>query len=315
LWLLLLQHKAGMKRTIATAWMFWVCIAMGIAQTDSLDKEKGFSFMPLKHNTGFSINPDNPCIRLANVGSKWKNMVGSSIPIVQYSFKGHTIVAQVSGYVELFDISKDQIMSWQLWRGNLGADFYYYPRLKNKKATLGIGLMFHHESQHVTDIWSFYDEFLWPGYFDNGSARSFEYRGLDVQYTIEHKKIPLQWFNRALVRFFPQPLLEEATRQQTSAYAFETGLRYKVHKRGGWVYGNAYYEQVNNQFTTTHNLYRGNWNKQPFLYRMYEVGYWMQSTKTDRSMNFFFTWGQSNGRGLNFLKIYKDVGGGIRFNI
>ncbi|HYG15883.1 MAG TPA: hypothetical protein VEC12_09030 [Bacteroidia bacterium] len=267
-----------------------LCISIqGIAQKDTVPFADRFTLLPVPHRPDFSISPDYPTIRMSNADSKWHNMLGGNVPLVEYNQSGHKGVIATSGYVELHNVAEDQLMSWQLWRGNLGLDFYYYPRLRSQQHSLRLGALFHHESQHVTDMdWYAFIYLKNPALFQNASARSFEYQALDIKHEWMLKRVPVMLYNRVMVRTFSEPMLDSATRQMLSSFTIESGIRVRIED-GFWVYTQGYYESIRNNFVAAESPYIGNWNKQPFKYLYGEVGVWLTPNRNSRSMNFYLT--------------------------
>lgn len=286
------------------------------AQTDSI----GFSLLPKQQERNLSINPDFACVKFMRTGSKWNNKVGATIPLLKYSTAKQYISLNMAGFINLHDISENQLMSWQMWRGNLGLDINYRPLHDSKHHNLVVSILLHHESQHVTDINAFGEEFLggaWQGlYFNNASARSFEYAGIQVKDEYEVAGTGFSLYGMLNARIFSVPVLPNAVRQQTSAFATELGFRYKPFRnKQHFIYLHTYYEQVLNDFVGAKSQYQSFWNKQPFVYNIYELGFFLANARNKNNISVFAGYNNSNGRGLDFVRQYSEMYGGIRFNL
>ncbi len=291
-----------------------ISIKYSYSQTDSL----GFTFLPQQYQRQLSINPDFSCVKLTRTGYRWDNSVGATIPLVGYSTPKKYLSVSMAGFINLHDISDNQLMSWQMWRGNLGFDIQFFPFKNNTQHSFSLTALLHHESQHVTDLYTFSDEFLKPSFFpfDNASARSFEFVGLEVKDVYNIPETRLNLYGAVTARYFSKPVLPNAVRQQISAYSTEIGVQYKVSKKHNHLlYLHYFYEQVLNDFVSVSSPYRTFWNKQPFAYKRYELGLFLTNAKNKNNFSVFAGHNNSNGRGLDFLRQYQEWYYGIRFNL
>ncbi len=283
------------------------------SQTDSLK----VTFLPQQYQRQLSINPDFACVKLMRTGYRWDNTVGATIPLVGYSTPKKYLSLSMAGFINLHDISDNQLMSWQMWRGHLGFDIKFFPFKNNTQHTFSLTALLHHESQHVTDLYTFSDQFLKPAfYFDYASARSFEFIGFEVKDEYSIPETRLKIYGALTARYFSKPILPTAIRQQKSAYAVEIGIQYKIAKKQNHLfYLHTFYEQVLNDFVGVTSPYRSFWNKQPFIYRRYELGLFLAHPKNKNNLSVFAGYNNSNGRGLDFLQQYQEFYYGIRFNL
>ena len=284
------------------------------SQTDSL----GFEFLPKQYQRQLSINPDFSCVKLTRTGYRWDNSVGATIPLAGYTTQKQYLSLSMAGFINLHDISDNQLMSWQMWRGNLGFDIKFYPFKNNTQHTFSLTALLHHESQHVTDIYTFSDEILKPFIFvfDNASARSFEFVGLEVKDVYNIPETRFNLYGAVTARYFSKPVLPNAARQQKSAYSAEIGVKYKLSKKhNNLLYLHTFYEQVLNDFEGASSPYRTSWNKKPFVYRRVELGVFLTHPKNKNNASFFVGYNNSNGRGLDFIRQYTEFYYGIRFNL
>ncbi len=263
-----------------------------------------------------SIHPDFACIKLTQDSGSWKNMVGQTFGFAAAETGHMNISVAISGFIELHDIT-GQFMSWQMWRGNLGAGLYLEHKKLNRQLPLKSKLIlqtgWNHESQHVTDMKTFIAEYTnlpHPDSFNNGTARSFEYITVQLHYLLQTNNEQWNLIIRPGFRYYPQPLLADARRNQKYAFGIEAGIHRKIRKL--WdVYIHGLYESINNDYVSNGFPYKYHWNKQPLLYRQIEAGLGFNYNK--KQCNLFMRYSNSNGRGLDYLRTFECVGGGFRF--
>jgi len=251
-------------------------------------------------------------------GSKWSNMVGTTVGLVNYENSKMRISFSLSGFISVHDYSKYQFMSWQLWRGNLGSSIFFDSRKLDKKLSrngrLITELGWYHESQHATDVLGYVYTFMNPVYanpfsFSNADIRSFEYfvTGLCYDWSGPGKKWRL--FLNPRYRYFPSSLLLNE-RQLTNAFSVEGGIHRRLNKVLT-TYIQGFYEKIHNSFVAKKKYYKGNWDKEPFIYQNLELGVTYQN-EDKKQLNLFVNYSRSNGRGLDFTALYREYGIGFR---
>lgn len=266
--------------------------------------------------TPLSIHPDFQCIKISKDAGNWKNMAGQTFGLVRLKTATTEISSAASGYVELHDMSP-QFMSWQLWRGNLGIIIYLEDQRVNRllfpRSRLIIQLGWHHESQHASDLKTYVREYTVLQYsadFNNASARSFEFLHAQAHYIFNTRSGRWVFVLRPGYRYYPQPLLSQATRNLQSAYSLELGIHRKIqHSMGIYIHG--CYESIQNGFRNAGYPYKYNWDGEPLIYRQLEAGLTLVHGK--RECSIFTRYNHSNGRGLDFLRTFEQVGCGLRF--
>lgn len=313
--------------TSRIGWSVFLCcfgLALnGLAQdftTDSSVADSGFQWTllptPNEHRLELphSINPDFHTFKMTRSGGKWRNMVGHNFGLVALEWPGLAVTAGPAGFVELHDFDKHQFMSWQLWRGNVGFNTYWDLKKLNqslgKDSRLLFSLGWFHESQHAADVPNYVTRLtnLTVFTFENGAMRSFEF--YEAQVYFMQQSGPLQLLLNAGGRYYPKPLLSTSRWHLESSFFGEIGLSGKVHQFVS-LYANGYLEQVNNNFHSNEHGYILEWSAEPFLYRKMEVGIDLHNDQKQR-FQFFGTYNYSNGRGLDFVRVYQEYGAGIR---
>ncbi len=296
----------------------------GMATEEAPSKriEKGIRFSALTsaHDAllqmPVSIHPDYACIKLSQDSGLWRNMVGQTFGFIKAESGQWIASTAISGFVELHDLI-GQFMSWQMWRGNLGANLYlehlYLNRRFPLKSKLVLQIGWNHESQHVSDMKSFIKEYTnlpHPDSFNNATVRSFEYISLQLHYLLRTNNEKWSIIIRPGYRYFPGPIMIDAGRHQKYALSFEAGIHRRVRKL--WeVYLHGFYERITNDYVNTGYPYKIPWNKQPLLYRQVEAGLAFSYNK--KQCDIFMRFSHSNGRGLDYLRSMKWLGGGFRF--
>jgi hypothetical protein len=265
-----------------------------------------------------SINPDFYCMRMSRWGSKWNNLVGSTVGLVNYDNKKVRVSLSLSGFVSVHDYSKYQFMSWQLWRGNLGSSIFFnssnFDKLLGKNGKVVAELGWYHESQHATDVIGYVYTFLEPPFsdphwFNNADIRSFQYFVAGVCYDWQIPGKNWRLFLNPRYRHFPKSLLRNE-RILINAFSTEAGIHYKLNK-SFTTYVQGFFEKINNAFVAKEKHYKSNWNKDPFIYQNLEVGLTYQ-TEEKKQFNLFLNYSNSNGRGLDFIIQYREFGAGFR---
>jgi len=295
------------------------CYAQGFA-ADSTVADSGFKWSllptPNEHRLGLphSINPDFHTFKMTKSGGKWRNMVGHNFGLVALEWPGLAVTAGPAGYVELHDFDQHQFMSWQLWRGNVGFNTYWDFKKLNQSLGKGnrilLSLGWFHESQHATDVPNYVERLtnLTVFTFENGAMRSFEF--YEGQLYFVQQSGPVQLLLNVGGRYYPKPLLSTSRWHLENSVFGEIGISGKVHQFIS-LYGNGYFEQVNNNFYSNEHGYILKWSAEPFLYRKLEAGIELHNDQRQR-FHFFGTYNHSNGRGLDFVRVYKEYGAGIR---
>lgn len=262
-----------------------------------------------------NIDPDSYSIELSKMGGKWNNKIGGAYSVELLDNRKFNITTSLGGFVNIYDYSKNQSLSWQLWRGNLGLTALF--EVKEINFILNSGrfiteLSWIHESDHATDVKGFTYHFtnLSPQDFNNGGARSFEYYKINSKYLFNSRNN--KWmFNIGIgYKYFSKPQLENTKQMLQNSFLFETGIKRNIFSRG-YLYSDFYYENINNSFVADQQGYTGNWNQEPFIYRILETGIGYIDNK-ERILNLFIRYSKSNGRGLDFTESSEVYGLGLR---
>jgi hypothetical protein len=276
-------------------------------QIDSLKSEQFIN--------NLSIDPDSYSLVLSKIGSKWNNKVGGEYYINVLNNQKFKVGASIGGFVNIHDFNENQILSWQLWRGSLGISTFFELHNVNwltKSGRFITELSWMHESQHATDVYGYTYQFtnIDPENFSNGSIRTFEYYKLKANYFCHLPNDKWQLILSLGYKYFPNPQGFNIQRILLNSSLLETGIERKVFKRG-FLYSMFYYENIHNNFVAQEQNYKGNWNKEPFIYRIFENGIGYINCK-DKMINMFFYYSKSNGRGLDFIEVSESTGLGLR---
>ena len=262
-----------------------------------------------------TIDPDAFSNILGKVGETWNNKVGGSYSLILRRGNTLNIGARIGGFVNINNFDRGGFFSWQLWRGSPGLYAFFELRdtkwlSKGKRLWIEIG--YSHESQHITDLTGYQFVFI-DRQAQNlriNPVRSFEYFKTKVSYSSSSNNDRWQLTPTLGYKLFPNPLQSFVERDLTHAVFAEIAVNYKI-KRTIFLYGNAYYEAIYNRFSSEENYFKESWEGQAFQYRMAEIGLSFINSK-DQFISLFLSYTKSNGRGMDFLKQYEEIGWGMR---
>jgi len=262
-----------------------------------------------------NIDPDSYSIELSKMGGKWNNKIGGAYSVELLDNRKINLATSLGAFVNLHDYSKNQSLSWQLWRGNLGLTALFEVKDINfifNSGRLITKLSWIHESDHATDVVGYTNHFtnISSQDFNNGGARSFEYYKVSSKYFCNSRNN--KWmFNIGIgYKYFSKPQLENTKQMLQNSFLFETGIKRNIFRRG-YLYSEFYYENIKNSFVADQQGYTGSWNKEPFIYRILENGIGYVDNK-ERILNLFIRYSKSNGRGLDFIEVSEVYGLGLR---
>ena len=105
-------------------------------------------------------------------------------------------------------------------------------------------------------------------------------------------------------------MLLSAQRLLLNSYIVEAGIEKAIFK-GGFIYTKVYFEHINNDYVNTDYGFRDAWNKEPFVYRLFELGF-AYVNKRDKVFNGFIGYSNSNGRGFYFFDTHQTYTYGMR---
>ena len=257
-----------------------------------------------------SIDPDGFSMVVSRIGEKWNNKIGGEYDIDFLKGKRFSFGSSIGGFVNIHNFDEGQELSWQLWRGSVGISAFCDFHITDK-SDIKAELSWIHESQHATDINAYTRKFILnPGLYDNAIARSFEYIKLNIGYLTQ---FPNNNWHQSLIlgyRYYPLPLGYNSNRILLNSLSLEAGVDRKIYKRF-YFYSSFYFENIYNNFIAGERNYLGDWFLEPFKYRILEIGLGNRNAK-DKTLNLFFCFSNSNGRGLDFLQVSQSFGVGLR---
>lgn len=265
-----------------------------------------------------SIDPDSYSIVLSKQGNKWNNKIGAGYDLEIICKQRYNLRFLLGGFVNIHDFSTQQAFSWQLWRGNVGAGLEYKiksPIWFSKISYLTTEISWHHESQHVTDLIGYTQEFtnITPEEFNNGGIRSFEYYKLSITYVCNVITDKYRLAVSTGYKYFPAPELDNTRKMLLSSVYLETGIERNISK--DWhLYTSFFFESLRNCFISEEWKYRGNWNKEPLKFNILECGFTYRKVEGP-SIGVFVDYSSSNGRGLDFPMYAKTFGAGLRMEL
>lgn len=293
---------------------------MLFAQTSSANYEKSIKFLPQvspRQLFPISINPDNYTIRLSINGGKWRNRVGIQPGILGFQSGGFSGAIAIEGFVELHDFQEQQLLSWQLWRGNIGLNsFWMWEKLNaavggkwRQKWLFELG--WDHESQHVTDVDNFFRVFQTEDVNEllNPTLRSFEYIKAKTHLQLFSPDSLWSFYGLVGFRYFFTPVHDDVNRENKVSVETEIGVHRHISPLIN-LYFHYFYEHISHQ----QSIISGQLNPFPLRYRIWETGFSLRN-RHYRELNIFFSHSNSNGRGIDYFKTYSDFGVGLRLRL
>lgn len=266
------------------------------------------------YNKNISIDPDSYSIVLSDIGKKSNNKIGGEYDINILKIQNFNFRSSLGGFINIHNFNEGQKLSWQLWRGSFGISTFFEfhnSNLSTKSKQFIIEFSWIHESQHATDLNLYTHLFISvPQIFNNSSARSFEYFKLKSNYIAHSSNEKWQLVLSLGYKYYPKPLVLNSQRILLNSFLFETSIERRILKRG-FLYSKFYYENIYNDFIAKNQNYKGDWIKEPFIYRIFENGIGYRNSK-DKIINLFFYYSKSNGRGLDFIVFSESIGCGLR---
>lgn len=266
-----------------------------------------------------SIDPDANNMRLGKLGPRWNNNVGGEFGLIRFQRRKMFLGIVTGGFVNIHDYDSKQAFSWQLWRGNINSRLVLenlkFDTLIGKNSRLSLETGWAHESQHATDLIGYCQTFTYwyPYFFPNGSLRSFNYIKSAVNYTNHSQRNIWQLDIRAGYKHFYAPNIDNAVKMMNHSVFCEAGIQRKIITPL-FAYAKGYFENINNNFVSSDYKYKNPWNKQPFIYRIIELGFYFKN-QAFQKFNPYFMYSHSNGRGMDFITVYKSFGAGLRVTL
>ena len=265
-----------------------------------------------------TIDPDSYSIVLGAFDGRWNNKVGGEYDINLLNRNKVAVWASLGGFINMHDFFREQSLSWQLWRGNLGINGHIQlqdPQVLGKNGRF-IGIVsWVHESQHATDVYTYTNYFtnIPIEQFDNGGIRSFEYYKFKGAYIWEPENRAWLLSASGAYKHFPTPKLKNTEQMLLSAWLFELGVEKSIYK-GSYLYANYYREVMQNAFVASERDFKGSWNRQPFNFNIFEGGIGYLNAK-GKLLNLYISYSDSNGRGLDFPEVSQRYGVGMRITL
>lgn len=283
-----------------------MCPSVLFCQVDSLISEH--------YKKNISIDPDSYSIVLSDIGKKSNIKIGGEYDVNILENQIFNFRSSIGGFINIHNFNEGQILPWQLWRGSLGISTFFEfhnSHFSTKSKQFIIEFSWIHESQHATDLFLYTHDFISvPGIFNNSSARSFEYFKLKTNCLAHFPNEKWQLVLNLGYKYYPKPFGKNSQRILRNSFLFETSIERSFFKRG-FLYSKFYYENIYNDFIAKNQNYKGDWNKEPFRYRIFENGIGYRDSK-DKIINLFFYYSKSNGRGLDFIVFSESIGCGVR---
>ncbi len=301
---------------------FYLVLSLSIvkSQQPSKQKNKNVQFLPSVHIRSLypvSIHPDNYNVRLSRTGNKWRNMIGVQAPILAVNQKQISASFAVEGFIELHDFQEDQLLSWQMWRGNIGLNSFWEwaplnaatPNRWQRSFLLEFG--WDHESQHVTDTENFFREFQNEEVSElmNPTLRSFEYIKWKLHTCFQSPNSNWSFYGVIGTRIFFNPIHDDILRENKVSTSLEIGIHRHLTSMIN-IYSHYFYEYISHDQNTLSNLL----TRFPLQYRIWEGGIGIRNDQ-HRLLSIFFTYSDSNGRGIDYVRTYQEFGWGLRIRI
>jgi hypothetical protein len=267
-------------------------------------------------------DPDQPSLRYAIDGGRWKAMSGGSIMLIGAESDTLRVGLSLAGFLELINITPDQPVPWQSYRANVGADVVVEsPRLSRVLLPWG-GRMFitigwFHESDHAAALSTYEAQYLAPRgidwffpHVDNANFSAYEYVKIRAAYR------QLLWGGRLITsvalgtRLFPEPINPGSIRELHAAFIVESRVRVRI-RPSVHPYLSVYYELIDNDFVAQRHGFQFGQDRTPLRYAIVNVGVDLVGS-SGTIMSPYVAYSHSHGRGIDFPRFYgSEIGGGL----
>lgn len=259
-------------------------------------------------------DPDQPSLRYALHGGRWKATAGGSIVLVAVDTDTLRAGLSLAGFLELININEADPVPWQSFRANIGAHIVVEsPRLSRALLPSGgrmyLDVGWFHESDHAAALSTYTSEYLEPRafggfapWFDNANFSAYEYVKIRVAYRQTLWGDRLRTSIALGARVFPEPINPASIRGLRSAFFVEARVSVRI-RPSIRAFVSTYDELLDNDFVARQHGFRFGQDHTPLRYALVNVGVDLVGT-SGTIMSPFVAYSNSHGRGIDFPRFY-----------
>lgn len=263
-------------------------------------------------------DPDQPALRYALHGLRWKAMAGDSVVLAGVTSDALRIGLSLDGFIELVNFDTGFPVPWQSYRANIGFNLLAEsPRLSRALLPAGgrlqISLGWFHESDHVADLDSYLAQYVSPrvlaagAWFDNGDFSSYEY--IKLRAAVRQPLLGGRLTTMAALgaRVFPKTIDPYSIRALRASALAEARVTARVTE-GVRPFVSAYFELLESGFSAREEAFSFGLERAPLRYAIVNLGVDLVS-RSGSIVSLFASYSRSHGRGVDFPRFFGPEGG------
>lgn len=290
--------------------------------------------------TPISISPDNYTMELNRFKNYTNAKTGGELGLSKFSSKIVNIGLTAGGFLEIRDFSPDKILNFGLWRGQLEVvshwQFEFLQKALKDHQNLVFSIGWGHESQHIEEnnyYREVFEESLSPSalasninnplsginnpgpFILSTKGRGFDYYTLSLNYTSSSNQNYNFDFKGRYRQFYEGYYQHNSNPLLKHGFSLESGMtgtlsnEFKTYFKGffEWIQHNLNY--LNLRYFR--EKFRNNLNDRALTYYKGELGiFW--NKKKPPVLNLYCYYTYSNGRQMDFPRIYEGMAWGFR---
>ena len=268
-------------------------------------------------------DPDQPSLRYAFHGGRWKAMGGGGVVLVGVESDWLRLGLALDGLIELVNLDGGQPVPWESYRANVGFEaLVESPRLSRlmlrRGGQLHLSLGWFHESDHAANLSGYRAQYLTPrsslgaigSSFNNGNFSSYEY--VKIRATLRQPLLGDRLTAQATIgaRLFPASINPGSLREMRAAALAETRLALRLSD-GVRPFVSTYFELVDNDFVARAQGFGFGLDRTPLRYQIVNLGVDLVSAGGG-IVSPYLSCSRSHGRGVDFPRFFgTELGVGI----
>lgn len=267
-------------------------------------------------------DPDQPALRYALHGGRWKSMAGGSVMLVGVDSDSLRIGLSLAGFLELINFTSGDPVPWQSYRANIGAEINAEsPRFSRALLPSGghlyLSVGWFHESDHAAAISIYEAQYLKPhefgalgGYLDNANFSAYEYIKIRAGYRQSLWGDKLRTRLTIGTRIFPEPINPGSIRALRAAFLVDARVSVCI-RPSIRPFLSVYHEIVTNDFVADAHGFQFGLDHTPLRYSILNLGVDFVGA-SGTIMSPYVAYSNSHGRGIDFPKFHgSEIGFGL----